>query len=65
MNQTWEQDGLIYGNCHVCGQECNTHDDAAYNLEYCGDCGNVVCNDHKTDDRAARCTVCVARKGAR
>lgn len=63
MSKTWTENGLIYGNCHVCGQECNTHDDAAYTLDYCGDCGNVTCQDHRSG-QASRCSICEANRNA-
>ena len=49
--QTWEgENGLTYGQCVGCGTLCNTGNDACSPLDFCQDCGEVTCPDHRSHE---------------
>lgn len=50
---------IIEATCSSCGAQASTHPDAASPLNYCGDCGKVVCSACCTADPATRCPACV------
>jgi hypothetical protein len=50
---------VITAKCHVCTAFVSTsHICVNGGLEYCGDCGRATCAEHRTEGKAALCTVC-------
>lgn len=62
-NYEIDDDGNMVGKCISCGCECSSGN-TSMSMNFCGDCGAVVCGDCCDHTSATRCPAC-AKKNVR